>query len=117
MFRAAQEGIVFALRYGFDVLQSIGLKTNVIRAGHANMFLSPLFREAFVNTIGAPLELYNTDGATGAALGAGICAGIFDSQHAFKGLSLIREEKPDQDKSAQYRSAYEKWRSILEKQL
>jgi xylulokinase len=50
MFRAAQEGIVFALKYGFNVLKGMGLETKVIRAGNANMFLSPLFRKAFVNT-------------------------------------------------------------------
>ena len=58
------------------------------------MFLSPLFREAFVNTIGARLELYDTDGAKGAALGAGVGAGIYGSfEEAFKGLKIIRVEE------------------------
>lgn len=114
LFRAAQEGIVFALKYGFEVLQEMGLKTSVIRAGHANMFLSPVFRQAFVNTINAPLELYNTDGATGAAIGAGVGAGIFESTDAaFKGLQTIRVETPDKELSAKYESAYSKWKSQL----
>lgn len=114
LFRAAQEGIVFALKYGFDILQDMGLKTDVIRAGHANMFLSPVFREAFVNTIGAPLELYNTDGATGAAIGAGIGAGIFESTtEAFKGLKTIRVEAPEKALAEQYNAAYSKWKSQL----
>ena len=93
IFRAAQEGIVFALKYGFEILQGMGLKTSVIRAGHANMFLSPLFREAFVNTIGARLELYDTDGATGAALGAGVGASVYSSfTEAFKGLKMIKSD-------------------------
>ncbi|MEX2233027.1 MAG: FGGY family carbohydrate kinase [Cyclobacteriaceae bacterium] len=118
VFRAAQEGIVFALKYGFDVLQEMGLKTSVIRAGHANMFLSPVFREAFVNTIGAPLELYNTDGATGAAIGAGVGAGIFEStEAAFKGLKTIRVETPAGNLSGQYQAAYEKWKLQLNKIL
>ena len=118
VFRAAQEGIVFALKYGFDVLQEMGLKTHVIRAGNSNMFLSPVFREAFVNTIGAPLELYNTDGATGAAIGAGVGAGIFEStEDAFKGLKTIRIEAPVEERSGQYRAAYEKWKSQLNKIL
>jgi xylulokinase len=118
IFRAAQEGIVFALRYGFDVLKSMGLESKVIRAGNANMFLSPLFRDAFVNTIGAPLELYNTDGATGAAIGAGIGAKIFPSfKDAFKGLSLIKEEQPSDEKSHRYQAAYEKWKTELERKL
>jgi xylulokinase len=118
VFRAAQEGIVFALRYGFDILQSMGLKTTVIRAGNANMFLSPLFREAFVNTIGAPVELYDTDGAKGAALGAGIGAGVYKSYaEAFKGLKLIRAEVPDKSRSAAYDEAYATWKNALEKSL
>ena len=110
VFRAAQEGIVFALKYGFDVLQDMGLKTNVIRAGNANMFLSPLFREAFVNTIDARLELYDTDGAKGAALGAGVGAGVYDSfEEAFKGLKVIRSEEPAEKLKTPYAEAYKNW--------
>lgn len=117
LFRATQEGIVFALKYGFDVLQEMGLKTSVIRAGHANMFLSPLFREAFVNTIGAPLELYDTDGAKGAALGAGVGSGVYQSfEEAFKGLKRISITEPDQQQK-QYTTAYQHWLNHLNKQL
>ena len=118
VFRAAQEGIVFALNYGFEVLSAMGLKTKVIRAGNANMFLSPIFREAFVNTTGARLELYDTDGAKGAALGAGVGAGIYSSfEEAFKGLKIIRVEEPQSQQSEQYARAYEQWEQILKKQL
>jgi xylulokinase len=114
IFRAAQEGIVFSLKYGFEILQQMGLKTTVIRAGKANMFLSSLFREAFVNTIGAPLELYDTDGSKGAALGAGIGAGIFTSaEGAFKGLNRIGGEEPNEKKAEQYQLAYQNWKSKL----
>jgi xylulokinase len=118
IFRAAQEGIVFALKYGFEILQQMGLQTSVIRAGHANMFLSPLFREAFVNTIGAPLELYDTDGATGAALGAGVGSGIYNSfPEAFKGLNMIKSETPVDIKAQQYTETYMRWKTKLTSQL
>lgn len=118
LFRAAQEGIVFALKYGFDVLQEIGLKSNVIRAGNANMFLSPLFREAFVNTIGARLELYDTDGSKGAALGAGIGSGIFGSfEEAFKGLKVIKSEEPSSALKAPYADAYSRWLTYLKTRI
>ncbi|MGC4022584.1 MAG: FGGY family carbohydrate kinase [Cyclobacteriaceae bacterium] len=114
VFRAAQEGIVFALKYGFDLLTDIGLKTNVIKAGNANMFLSPVFKEAFANTLGAPIELYDTDGAKGAALGAGVGAGIYTSyQDAFGGLNLIECIEPEKSKSADYTQAYQRWKKIL----
>lgn len=118
LFRAAQEGIVFALNYGFEVLQGMGLKSEVIRAGHANMFLSPLFREAFVNTTGVRLERYNTDGATGAAIGAGVGASVYSSfSEAFKGLTLIGFEEPVPDKREQYSVAYQQWKKILEREI
>jgi xylulokinase len=118
IFRAAQEGIVFALKYGFEILQGMGLKTQVIRAGHANMFLSPLFRQAFVNTIGARLELYDTDGSKGAALGAGVGSGIYTSfENAFKGLSRIHEEIPDEKLVDRYKEIYQQWKKLLEQQI
>jgi xylulokinase len=114
VFRAAQEGIVFALKYGFDVLQEMGLKTKVIRAGNANMFLSPLFREAFVNTIDARLELYDTDGSKGAALGAGVGSGVYGSfEEAFKGLKVIRSEEPSEKLKGPYAEAYQQWGNCL----
>jgi xylulokinase len=117
IFRAAQEGIVFAMRYGFDILKTMGLQTKVIRAGQANMFLSQLFREAFVNTIDVPLQLYNTDGATGAALGAGVGSGVFSLSNAFKGLTVLQEETPSTAKTEQYQVAYSKWKAALEHNL
>ena len=118
IFRAAQEGIVFSLRYGFDILQGMGLRTNVIRAGNANMFLSPLFREAFVNTTGARLELFDTDGAKGAALGAGVGAGFYKNfNECFRGLHILRHEEAASDKAEQYLQAYDNWKSHLNKYI
>ena len=118
IFRAAQEGIVFALKYGFEILQEMGLKTNVIKAGYANMFLSPLFREAFVNTTGVALELYDTDGAKGAALGAGIGAGVYrSSAEAFMGLNKIESRSPDPVLSEMYLNSYRRWKKVLNNHL
>src|SRR5690606_29183512 len=79
VLRAGQEGIVFSLNYGFEVMKKMGMQLNTVRAGHANMFLSPIFREAFTNITGAVVELYDTDGSQGAARGAGIGAGVYSS--------------------------------------
>jgi xylulokinase len=78
------------------------------------MFLSPIFREAFANTIGVPVELYDTDGATGAALGAGIGAGMYsNATEAFRGLNRIDVEEPTPGKMDEYKSIYERWRTLL----
>ena len=46
-----------------------GVLPSVIRVGRANMFLSDLFAEAFVDATNVPVELYENDGSVGAALG------------------------------------------------
>ena len=118
LLRASQEGIVFALHYGFQIMQQMGLKLDRVKAGHANMFLSPLFRKAFVNTTGATLELFNTDGSLGAARGAGAGAGIYSSpDEAFSGLKQINLIEPDANLQPQYQDAYQKWLEKLESQL
>src|SRR5690606_24641882 len=66
LIRAAQEGIAFSFRYGFDIMKEIGMEFNVIRAGNSNLFQSSVFREAFVNTLNVALEIYNADGSRGA---------------------------------------------------
>jgi xylulokinase len=110
MLRAAQEGIVFSLQYGFEIIRSMGIQISVVRAGLANMFLSPLFRQAFVNTLNVPLELYETNGAVGAAVGAGVGAGVYkDFKEAFKGLEKKSEERPNPSLNAQYKDVYQKW--------
>ncbi len=113
--RSAQEGIVFALKYGFDVLTDMGVSSQVIRAGKGNMFLSPIFVEAFVNSCQTTVELYDTDGAEGAARGAGLGLGYYSNRNEmFNGLSLIEQFEPDADKVEQYAEAYLNWKANLE---
>ncbi|MDQ2656338.1 MAG: carbohydrate kinase, partial [Bacteroidota bacterium] len=62
--------------------------------------------------------LYNTDGATGAAIGAGVGSGIFASREAaFKGLKTISVLEPRKDLSEAYQGAYSKWKSQLKQNL
>jgi len=118
MLRAAQEGIVFALMNGIDIMHSMGLKNKVIRAGNANMFKSKLFAEIFATVAGNVVELYNTDGAQGAARGAGIGAGIYKQpQDAFANLSVVKRIEPDQKLGQQYAEAYSNWKSICRNQV
>ncbi len=95
--RAAQEGIVFALQYGLEIMTGMGAKLKTVKAGNANMFLSPLFAEAFATTTGATVELYNTDGSQGAARGAGIGTGLYrGSEDAFVGLEARPHRRAEQ---------------------
>jgi len=118
VFRAAQEGIVFALNYGVEIMREMGIEISKVRAGHANMYLSPVFREAFTNTVGTTLELHSTDGSQGAARGAGIGAGIYaEPCEAFEGLELKETASPDKDLIVKYNTAYNRWRDHLEAKL
>lgn len=110
LIRAAQEGVVFAFHYGMEIMKTTGIKPSVIRAGNTNMFLSPIFRETLAGLTGAIIELYDTDGSQGAAKGAGIGAGYYDSfQTAFTNLKKIRVIEPDSKSHDLYKSAYENW--------
>jgi xylulokinase len=117
LLRAAQEGIVSSLTYGFNIMKGMGLSPTTVKAGHANMFLSPLFREAFVNMNGVSLELYNTDGAQGAARGAGVGSGLFSTDDAFKGLKKIDALDPEPALQEKYREVFGQWERALEKHL
>lgn len=112
--RAAQEGIVFSFCYGMEIMQRMGMDIRKIHAGKANMFLSPLFRDTLANVSGATIELYDTDGAAGAAKGAGIGAGIYkDHDEAFATLKKLAVIAPDDHTRAQYLEAYARWKDVL----
>jgi xylulokinase len=114
ILRAAQEGIVFSFRYGMEIMQGMGMDLSMIRAGNANMFLSPIFRQTLAGVSGATIELYDTDGAAGAAKGAGIGAGIYASNNeAFASLDKLAVIEPDAANRQAYRDAYEQWKTQL----
>ena len=114
LMRAAQEGIVFAFRYGMEVMQQMGLKVSRIHAGKANMFQSEVFRDTLAGVSGAVIELYDTEGSAGAAKGAGIGAGIYkDNNEAFATLERLDVIIPRHEE--EYREAYARWKSCLEK--
>jgi xylulokinase len=112
--RAAQEGIVFALNYGMSVMTSMGMKLHTIRAGYANMFLSDVFASTFANTSGCSIELYNTDGAVGAARAAGVGTRVFNSfAESFRGMEVIKRIDPNPALQQESINAYENWKQQL----
>jgi xylulokinase len=114
LLRASQEGIVFALKYGLEIMEGTGLRADRVRAGAANMFLSPLFAEAFATLSGAEVQMYDTDGAQGAARGAGIGADIYDEEGAFAGLERVKVVEPNSALDGAYRQVYGRWCEELE---
>ncbi len=117
LLRAAQEGIVFALIHGLEIIQAMGTPIGAVRAGSANMFRSSLFAGAFATLADARVELYSTDGSQGAARGAGIGAGLFDAKGAFRGLERTGAIEPRAAEAGAYREAYGRWRRALAAEL
>ncbi len=114
LLRAAQEGIVFSFMYGMEIMENMGMPINKIHAGHANMFLSPLFRNTLAGVSGAAIELYDTDGSVGAAKGAGMGAGIYrDNNDAFASLKKIEVIEPVETERRAYIDAYAMWKERL----
>ena len=113
--RAAQEGIAYSFRYGIDIMREMGLKPDVVRAGRANLFLSPLFRRTLATLTDARIELFNTDGALGAARGAALGAGFYSSpEEAFASLRRLEIIEPSTAEKAALEEGYARWRSTLE---
>jgi xylulokinase len=115
LLRAVQEGIAFSFRYGFDILKENGVSPKVIRAGKANLFLSDVFAQTFVNIIGVPVELYDNDGSVGAAIGAGIGIGVYKTAaDAFMGKKPLKIIEPKHNSLENY---YQNWKQILSQKL
>ena len=113
--RAAQEGIVFSLIYGAEIMQSMGLSLDRIRAGYANMFLSGLFSQTFADLSGCPVELYNSDGAVGAARGAGFGHKFYPQlRDCFRGMEVVRRVDPEKTNTGRIREIYNRWKEGLE---
>ena len=118
LLRAAQEGIVFSFKQGIDIMQQMGMDIKDIHAGHANMFLSPMFCKTLASVTGATINLYETDGAVGAAKGAGIGAGLYSSfDEAFSTLKHISTIEPDEKNKQAYMNAYNLWKERLDRHV
>ena len=118
LIRASQEGIAFAMYYGMEVMQNMGINLSVIRASKANLFLSPVFRQTLAAVSGSKIELYNTDGAIGAARGAGLGTGVYSSEkEAFESLEMLEVTTPDTLNPAAVKVAFEHWKEVLKKSL
>ena len=118
VLRATQEGIAYSFRYGIDIMKGIGLKPNIIRAGKANLFLSPLFRQTLSTLTGADIELYDTDGALGAARGAALGAGLYRSrEETFASLEKLETVTPDRKDKAALEDGFERWKNLVGKLL
>ena len=99
-------------------MRELGLKPDVIRAGKANLFLSPLFRRTLATLTGARIELFDTDGSLGAARGAALGAGLYKSrEEAFASLRRLEVIEPAEEDRAALEAGYAAWKREVERRL
>ena len=116
LIRAAQEGIAFSFRYGLDLMRENGVGTSVIKAGKANLFLSDLFARAFVDVTNTTVELYDHDGSTGAALGAGVGIAHYTApKEAVQNIKRVQVITPGENEG--YEDLYQEWKIILNEKI
>jgi xylulokinase len=116
--RATQEGIAFAMGYGFEMLKGMNIRSSVIRAAHANMFRSKVFCETFAAVTGEPLELFDTDGSQGAASGAGVGDGHYNTPlEALVNLRRVRSYVPEMSGRKGCLDAFDRWKGILKQRI
>ena len=97
-------------------MKGVGIRPQVIRAGKANLFMSDLFIESFVNSTGVPVELYQSDGSIGAAIGAGIgCKAFSSANDAFAKTKPLKVIEPS--RQSEYDHIYSDWKDLLIRNL
>ena len=114
MAASVQDGVAAAMAFGNETLTLLGGKTEVVRAGRANLFLSDRFCQAVSQLLNTRLELFATDGATGAAQAAGVGAGIYAShEEALSSLMPIQEFNPRDELTDAYDTFFDNWSAGL----
>ena len=77
------------------------------------MYLSPIFSSTIVNASNVPIQLLESDGAYGAALGAGIGSKYYTNvQEGINSIKVLSDILPDINKNKTIDS-YENWKLEL----
>jgi xylulokinase len=100
--RAGIEGVAFSFVYGMKIMEDLGVDLTTIRVGNDNMFQSRTFAQTIATLTGATIEVYDTTGAVGAALAAGVASGdqgglaeAVGHQHVLRTVHPERQLTPD----------------------
>ncbi len=114
--RATLEGVAYAFYYGFKILCELGLDIKVLRIGSAGLFKSRLFLKMVSSLLDIPIEIYDTDPAFGAAIGALVGAGVYPSiDDVLTQYDPVHREFPDDTVKNIMRELYIKWEHTLTK--
>jgi xylulokinase len=113
MLRAGLEGIAFSFVYGLEIFKELGIHLQSMKVGNDNLFQSQVFSQTLVDVAQIKVEVIETTGAVGAAIGAGHGAGYINNlNEAFSKLNTVKVYIPSNGKSdvMQY---YQNWKAKL----
>ena len=111
-FRAVLEGIAFSFVYGIGVMRDMGIPIHLLRVGNDNLFQSAIFSKTIATLVGAPIEVYATTGAVGAAKAAGVAAGAYSTiAEAMHGAQMLQQFEPEKDLT-EYLNAFQRWNAL-----
>ncbi len=122
LVRAVMEGVVFALRQGLDLMQSLGTPVErLVATGGATRH--PLWLQLEADIFNRPIYTATAEEATarGAALLAGIGAGLYADAHDAVAKAVAEAQPgalPDPERAQRYHAAYEeyvRWAKMLAK--
>jgi xylulokinase len=115
LVRAVLEGVAFGLRDSLELLRELGVDAAVGRASGGGA-RSRLWLRIVASVLGLPLELTAVEegSAYGAALLAGVSAGVFeDVHHAVRSCVRVRDEiAPDTSWQDDYAAQYDRFRAL-----
>ena len=115
MTRAVMEGVVYSLRDSLEIMRSLSVPIEQIRVtgGGAR---SSLWRQLQADIYNVPIHRTTVDEgpAYGAALLAGVAAGVYANVEEASSMVKLRDEvtEPDSQRAAVYGEYYEVYRSL-----
>lgn len=115
LIRAVLEGVVFALRDSLEIIRGMGTDVPEIRAigGGAK---SSLWRQIQADVLNVPIATLNIDEgpAFGAALLAGVAAGVYPSvtEAAESSISIVGVTEPNPAAAKVYEEYYQAYRAL-----
>ena len=115
LLRAVMEGVVYSQRHCLDVFREMGVGFDeMLACGGGGS--SPFWRQMLADVYNCPVNtvISRESGALGAAILAGVGAGVYDSVEdaCEKMISLNKPIYPDSESSAEYEKYYRIYRSL-----
>lgn len=116
MFRAGLEGIAFAFALGMEAMQEVGIDLSIMRVGNDNLFQSHIFSTTLSTLTGSSIEVLETTGAVGAAIGAGaFTRGAAFMRDALGKTAVVKQYQPNPEWKEEVETAFEQWKRMLGK--